>query len=512
MAQHKNSRYRITEHGEVFTKDREVKAMCDLAKKETEKIQSLILEPACGDGNFLAEILTRKLKTVDKKYKANQILWLKSSFEALSSLYGIDILFDNCTACRKRLFDIWYSSYNSSWQEQIPESTAHLANIILNKNIICGNTLTQMCVDASGCETQQPIIFSKWLFKSDKLNFETQEFLLTSLLNDRTECQNMHFSLIISNPPYHQNDGGNGASAKPIYHHFVQQAKILDPKYLCMIIPARWYAGGKGLDKFRADMINDRRISELHDFVKASDCFTGVEIKGGVCYFLWQSDYNGMCKVVSHSGDAVISKMNRYLCFDNNNTFIRYNPAVSILKKIKKQNEITFDTIVSPRKPFSLPSDFRDYTHEATQNNTIFIYAQKDTGYVSAQHIKRNAEWIDKWKVFVPEAIGAGNMATDIVKPIIGSPNTVCSETYVVIGPVDSKQTATNITQYISTKFFHFCLGLKKISQHTTAKTYSFVPIQDFSEYWTDELLFKKYKLSKKEIKFIESSIWQNKK
>lgn len=278
-----------------------------------------------------------------------------------------------------------------------------------------------------------------------------------------------------------------------------------------MIIPARWYAGGKGLGAFRDTMLNDRQLTQLHDFVDASDCFSGVEIKGGVCYFLWQNGKNEDCNVFTHKGNDIVSSMKRPLLEAGSDTFIRYNEAIKTLRKIQSKNEETLDGLVSARKPFGLATNFREYDKDKSALKNLYIYAQKDRGYVSKSQISKNLEWIDKWKVYIPEAIGAGNMEKDVVKPIVDGPGTVCSETYVVIGPYDDEKTAKNVESYVKTKFFHFMLGLKKITQHTTSKTYSYVPIQDFSEAWDDEKLFKKYGLSDEEIGFIQTSVWPEK-
>lgn len=317
----------------------------------------------------------------------------------------------------------------------------------------------------------------------------------------------MKFDVIIGNPPYQLDDGGNGASASPLYHLFIQQAKKLNPQYLSMIIPARWYAGGKGLDSFRDEMLHDRHIVELHDYVDAGEVFTGVEIKGGVCFFLRNQNVTSDCKIVSHNKGSVSSEMRRELLEDNSDTFIRYNDAINILRKIQEKKETSFETIVSPRKPFGLPSNFREYSKEKTEEKTIHIFAQKDQGYISKNQILRNHDWLNKWKVYIPEAIGSGNMESDIVKPILGAPNTICSETYVVIGPFNDDIKAENAISFVKTKFFHFMLGLKKITQHTTSKTYSFIPLQDFSKPWTDAELYEKYGLTQEEIDFIESMI-----
>ena len=317
----------------------------------------------------------------------------------------------------------------------------------------------------------------------------------------------MKFDVIIGNPPYQMSDGGAQASAKPIYQHFVEQAKKLNPRYLTMIIPARWYAGGKGLDNFRQSMLNDRSIKILHDFYDANECFNGVEIKGGICYFLWERDYNGYCHVYSHENGQITSDMVRPLLEFNSDVFIRDNNAITILKKIQIFKEKSFSDIISARKPFGLATNFKDYNQVQNGEDIYKIYANHAIGYVSSKLILKNKEWLKKWKIYVPEAIGSGDSKTDWVKPIIGEPGTLCTETYLVLGPVETKDEADNIISYTQTKFFHFMLGLKKITQHTTSKVYEFVPIQDFSKPWTDAELYAKYNLTQEEIDFIESMI-----
>lgn len=492
---------------EVFTPPDVANQMLDMLPQELfEDPNTTFLDPACKSGVFLREIAKRLIKGLE-----NEIPNLEERIDHIckKQLYGIAITELTSLLARRSLY---CSKYPNG-----PFSISSFDNVD-------GNIRFKLCKH----EWDGPIRWNvekgkqarewrkcKWCGASEeqfgeefRIGLETHAYEFIHVLDAREITGNMRFDVIISNPPYQLDDGGNGASAKPIYHLFIEKAKKLKPRYMSMIIPARWYAGGKGLDSFRDTMLNDSCIRELHDFVDASDCFTGVEIKGGVCYFLWDRDNPGTCKVVSHRGNDIVSIKNRNMLEKGNNTFIRYNEAVDILHKITLKNEPTVDKMISPRKPFGLPSNYRDYRKEKLGNSDLYIYAQKDQGYVSKTVIEKNVDWIDKWKVLIPEAIGAGNMMSDIVKPIIAGPGTVCTETYVVAGPFSTKDEAENFVSYVNTRFFHFLLGLKKITQHTTSKTYSFVPQQDFSRPWNDEDLYEKYGLNGEEVLFIEKSVW----
>ncbi|OBP42728.1 restriction endonuclease [Riemerella anatipestifer] len=326
-------------------------------------------------------------------------------------------------------------------------------------------------------------------------------------IHNENPYKNMKFDVIIGNPPYQLSDSSASASANPLYHQFIQKAIKMQPHYLVMIVPSRWFSGGKGLDDFREQMLKDQRIKEIHDIPTSSEVFPGVEIKGGVNYFLWQSDYKGDCLIKTYEEGKVISEMKRPLMEPEADIFIRYNGAVSIFRKVKKYNEKSFSEVVSSRKPFGLATNFKGNNNPYKNTDNVTLYQTKGIGYIKRADVPQNRHWIDEHKIIVPYAVGSGNSKTDKVNPIYAAPNTACTETYLVIGPFKNKQKCENVISYIKTKFFHFMLTLKKNTQHTTQKAYEFVPQQDFSKSWTDKELYKKYDLTEEEINYIESMV-----
>jgi hypothetical protein len=332
--------------------------------------------------------------------------------------------------------------------------------------------------------------------------------------------EEMHFDVIIGNPPYQLSDGGgSGTSAAPIYQHFVTQAKKLDPRFLAMVIPSRWFSGGKGLDDFRNEMLTDNRIRQIQDFPDSSDVFPGVQIKGGVCYFIWDRDNRGDATVTTHDKGSVISESTRPLLEPGSDVFIRYNEAIPVLKKmidVETKNGSAslllpdgkrFSDLVSVRRPFNLDSTFKG--RQNRKEGDIEIYRVGGTDFTSKSQVDDSLKLVDRWKVFIPFLASGSDSFPHIIlgTPFIGKPGTASTETYLAIGPFRTKKECANVISYITTRFFRFVVLQKKPSQNATRKVYEFVPVQDFSEPWTDEKLYEKYGITKDEIAFIESMV-----
>lgn len=330
------------------------------------------------------------------------------------------------------------------------------------------------------------------------------------------EIFNMKFDVIISNPPYQLNIGVEKENyAIPIYQKFVDQAKKLNPRYMTMIIPSRWFAGGRGLDQFRKTMLEDDRLRVIHDFPKSFDCFPGVEIQGGVCYFLWERDQRGDCFVTTHKEDKIGDTMLRPLLEEGCSTFIRYNEAISIIRKVRDRGEDSFMKLVSSQTPFGIITSYKG-NKERQSKTDIKMYISGNekeykggSSYCPADKVKKGKEMIPWHKVYVCEAYGGGmNFPHSVIsKPFYGEPDTICNQSYLVVGPFRDKAECENVISYYKTKFVRFLILQKKNAQHAMKGVYQFVPMQDFSKPWTDEELYQKYGLSENEIAFIDSMV-----
>jgi site-specific DNA-methyltransferase (adenine-specific) len=332
----------------------------------------------------------------------------------------------------------------------------------------------------------------------------------------------MQFDVIIGNPPYQMSTGGTGGAgvqARPIYNSFVDQAKLLEPRYLCMVTPSRWFSGGMGLDSFRESMLTDNRLRVIHDFPDSNDVFPGTQIKGGISYFLWQRDNHGNVAVTTHDKGSVLPTITRPLLEPGCDVFIRYNEGVSILRKVltleasdpKRSPTLPlnkqFMGLVSSIGAFGLDTTFRG--KDKASANDVMIYRNGGIGYINRQELTKETESIDWWKVFVPAAgSGSDGFPHSILgKPFVGAPGTASSWTYMHIGPFKNKIQATNAADYIRSRFFRFLVLLHKSTQHATKTVYTFVPTQDFSQSWNDEKLCKKYGITDEEWAFVEKMI-----
>ena len=340
----------------------------------------------------------------------------------------------------------------------------------------------------------------------------------------------MKFNVIVGNPPYQQSDGGAQASAKPIYNLFVDVAKQLSPSNIAMIMPTRWFAGGKGLDTFRSQMLNDIHISELHDFLKPDLIFQNINLRGGICYFHWDKGYDNsidLTKVFTYKDDLTPKINERSLKTEDSDILIRHSVAIEIIKKVNSTPGFTsFENHISPRRPFDIDANIVKNTKKyrsdkkGLKNPVICFGKGKQTGFLEREDITKNDDWIDKIKVFTPRANNIGTeLNDDNLNSFLGNPNTICTESYLVIG-VDlnlNEQSAKNLMKYLTTKFARFQHSLGKASQDASSKTFRFVPVQNFTSKsdidWNkstqeiDKQLYAKYKLTNEEIEFIESMI-----
>lgn len=474
---------------EVFTPPNLVNDILDLLPGELwSDPKAKFLDPVSKSGVFLREMAKRLMKGLeaqipDKQERINHIF--------TQQLFGIAITELTSLLSRRSV----YCSKIANGKYSICETFATEQGNILYERL----QHTWHNGKCTYCGASQEVYD-----REDVLETYAYHFIHT---DQPEKIFNMKFDVIVGNPPYQLSDGGFGTSATAIYHKFVEQAKKLNPKYLSMIIPARWYSGGKGMDNFRDEMLKDNRIRQIVDYPEAIDCFPGVQIKGGVCYFLWDRENRGLCKVFTSSKGEIVSEMTRPLLEEDCETFIRYNEAISILKKVQKLKEISLKEKISVRKPFGLETTYKG--EPKPFDNAITLYQNGGVGFIKQAEIKTNYEIIKFYKTLIPP-LGSGSDTfphTILGKPFVVEPNSACTETYLVASVFKNRKEAENLAQYLTTKFLRFLVLLNKPTQHATSKVYAFVPIQDFSESWTDEKLYKKYGLTDEEISFIESMI-----
>lgn len=365
----------------------------------------------------------------------------------------------------------------------------------------------------------------KTLDRGSELETHAYDFIHTDDIEARLNelfGDQMQFDVIIGNPPYHLETDGHGRQARPIYQLFVEQAKRLNPRLLTMIIPSRWFSGGMGLDDFRESMLSDERVRSIDDYLNGSDVFKGgMGGKGGVCYFLWDRDNPGPCRVTTYYGNKEPSTATRPLLEEGADVFIRFNEGLSILRKVAAVETGSDDSLALPEDkrfmrlvssigPFGLDSTFRG--RDTKRGDDLKVYRNGGVGYIARSEITKERHAFDKWKVFIGRAApGTGNKDTYphriISTPFLGEPGSISSWTYMYIGPFESESEAKSVLQYLSCRLTRLLILLHKPSQDTTRKVYTFVPTQDWNREWTDEALYERYGITEDEIAFIESIV-----
>jgi len=475
---------------EVFTPPEVVNNMLDMLPQELFcNPDTKFLDPACKTGVFLREIAKRLIKGLEMQFPDLQER-LDHIFH--NQLYGIAITEMTSLLSRR---GVYCSKYPNS-EFSVTHFDDAQGNIRFKR--ITHTWENGKCIFCGANKTYE---------RSEDL--ETHAYEMIHAINPE-EIFEMKFDVVIGNPPYQLSTGGGSAQAIPLYDKFVNQAKKLMPRFLVMIIPSRWFAGGMSLDKFRNDMLNDGRIRKLVDFSNAKDCFPQSSIGGGVCYFLWDRDHPGACEVTNnHMGKT--TSLTRSL--SEYEIFVRYNEAIDVLKKVTAIDEKTMDAVCSSLSPFSIGSAERG-DDKPLYKNCATLYSSKGVGYIQETSSLRENPYYDCYKVMIskttaehagePDKEGKFKVLSTL-KPL--SPKEVCTFSYFVITGVKSLNEAENMISYLKTKFARFLILQAVSSINLTKDKFCFLPVQDWSKQWTDQDLFNKYKLSQEEIDFIESMI-----
>ena len=461
-----------------------------------EDMNVKFLDPCTKSGVFLREITTRLTTGLE-----NKIPNLEERVEHILSkqVFGIGITKLTSLLARRSV----YCSKNADGEHSIAKSLKSRNGNIWYENL----SHTWIGEKCKYCGAPKSVFD-----RDENKDKHAYAFIHTEKLDTLIETifgENMQFDVIIGNPPYQLASDG-GTRDKPIYQKFVEQAKSLEPRYLAMVIPSRWMASGLGLTEFRKTMLDDKSLRELVDFPNASDIFPGVEVKAGVCYFLRALSHEGDCKVTTIRGEDIVGPYVRKLgAYD---IFVRDSRAISILEKVNSFNEVSINSILARDKEFGWTSNFSGYKDKPSLNTIPLYYiksGKRNIGFIPRVDVTKSAHLVDTYKVFVPEAgSDGGQKIPNIVlgKPLVGPSPSVCTQSFLFFY-VQSEEQAKSVQSYYTTKFFRFLVSLRKITQHATHSTYQWVPIQQWNKLWTDEDLFKKYKLTSEDVEYMDKMI-----
>jgi len=478
---------------EVFTPPRVANAVLDLLPQEVWSDPSLRwLDPGCKTGVFLREITKRLYSGLaeaipDEQQRLEHIL--------RNMVFGIAITELTALMSRRTL----YCSKDASGPHSVVTMPTVSGNVWFDR---VEHAYTEgRCSECGASEAQME--------RENRENY-AYAFIHATGREAVREDMTMKFDVIVGNPPYQMTGGGGGTNDTPIYNDFFDMAKALNPRYITMIMPARWLAGGRGLDTFRAEMLGDKRIRHLVDYPNAGDLFPGVEIKGGVCYLQWDRDNPGSCAVTRVMGEVKLGPTPRDLSeFD---VFVRDSRALSILHKVLSKKQPNVEAMVSGDTPFGLATNFSKTAKRASAS-TITIHAVQSGRRVEAlvkrEDVPRGLGMIDAWKVLVPEAYGAGETLPHQIlgQPIVAAPPSCCTQSYLVVQPFGSEAEANSFVSYLRTRFFRFLVSQRKISQHAFRSTYAWVPQQSWDKEWTDAKLYDAYEITAEEQAFIETAV-----
>ena len=477
---------------EVFTPPAVANAMLDLLPRELfQNPETKFLDPACKSGVFLREITKRLMTGLEKEFPDPQ---KRLDHILHNQVYGIAITEITSLLSRRSLYCAKYAIS--------PYAISKFANIDGNIRFkaIQHTWKNGKCVHCGASKAQYE--------REDGLESHAYEFIHSD--NPQEIFKDMKFDVIIGNPPYQLETSGAGKQAIPIYHRFISQAKKLNPSYICMITPSRWFNGGMGLDDFRDSMVNDPQVEKIIDYVNAKECFPQNSVSGGVSYFLWHKNYDGDCEVINinnGSKNSLKRKLNEF------SIFVRYNQAIPILRKILRSNFKDIKDMVSSLMPYGLSTNVRGFSTKI--HNSYKLHASDGISYLPKNRVLKGKENINKYKILIsktgaehagePAKDGKFRVLTSALK-VIG-PGEICTHSYFTIGLYDKKENANNLLSYLKSRFTRFLILMAMSSINLSRLCFEFVPLQDFSKPWTDAELYAKYNLSQDEIDFIESMI-----